>query len=127
MDFLNFLVRKDEEVLKGTYYARQPKTPNDVGVPFSYDIVQESDRTYAKLLDSLESDRTYQTISTNDITNFEIGGYVATQEGGLWIIVNLVSHLAVKESKQALRFVKKTAGTEYVIRIMQVDNPWGLK
>ena len=127
MDFLNFFTNKEQEVLKGTYYSRQPKKPTDEGVPFNYDIVNESDRSYAKLLDSLESDRTYQTISTNDIPNLEIGGYVTTQEGGLWVIINFVSHLAVQDNKQALRFVKKTVATEYVVRLMQVDNPWGLK
>ena len=127
MDFLNFLTKKDEEVLKGTYYNREPKTPTDVGVSFKYDIVDESSRAYAKLLDSLESDRTYQTIKTNDACGFEINGYVATQEGGLWIITNFIRHLAVPDNKQALRFVKRTASTEYVIRLMQVDNPWGLE
>ena len=40
-----------EEVLTGTYYEKYPELPRDKGVRFGYDIINESDRQYAKLLD----------------------------------------------------------------------------
>lgn len=127
MDFLDFLTAKDDEVLTGTYYNRRPKTPKDRGVGFSYDIVDEGDRSYSKLLDSLEAELSLQTIKSKDYCCFKVKGYVVTQEGGLWQITGIIKRLVHPETKEALRILRETASTEYVIRLIEVQNPWGLK
>ena len=126
-DLLNFLIPQSDEVLKGTYYSKLPKTPNDNGVEFRYDIVDESDRSYSKILDNLRAEQALQTIKTNDVCDFKIKGYIATQEGDFWQITGIIKRLVLKESKHALRLMKETASTEYVIRLIGVENPWGLK
>jgi hypothetical protein len=127
MDFLDFLTIKDEEVLTGTYYNRRPKTIEDVGISFQYDIVDEKDETYSKLLDAIETTKALQTIKTNDLCGFKVKSYVITQTGELWQITGIVKRVVKPENKQALRVLKTTVETEYVIRLIEVENPWGLK
>ena len=127
MDFLDLLTIKDEEVLTGTYYKRRPKTTADEGISFSYDIVDESDRNYSKLLDNLKTEQVMQTIKTNDLCGFKTKGYVVTQDGRFWTITGIITRLVKRENKQALRVLKQTIETEYVIRLLQVDNPMELK
>ena len=127
MDFLDLLAVSDDEVLSGTYYNRRPKTTEDVGVDFKYDIVDEKNESYSKVLDAIETVKSIQTIKTNDECGFKIKGYVVTQTGEMWQITSIVKRLIKPENKQALRVLKKTIETEYVLRLIEVENPWGLK
>ena len=126
-DLLDLLSIKAEEVLKGTYYARRPLTPEDAGVKFVYDIVDEPRTSYTNLLRNLNTTVSYQTIKTNDLCGFAVKGYCVTQDGGLWQIQEIEKHLISKNNKQALRVMRKTIDTVYVLRMTEVDNPWGLK
>ena len=125
-DFLNFLCESDEEVLQGTYYSKRPKTPKDKGVLFSYDLVDPNDKTYAKLLDNIKTDRATLTIKTNDTCGFAIGGYISSQDGDFWQI-NGISKKYKDDCKHALRLLRNTVETEYVLRLINVENPMELK
>ena len=127
MDYLDFLTIKDEEVLTGTYYARLPLSNKDNGIPFQYDIVDEKDKSYTTLLNTLQTEQSLQTIKTNDMCGFKVKGYVATQDGLLWQISGLIKRIIKPNNKQALRILKESIETEYVIRLIEVDNPMGLK
>ena len=127
LDFLDFLQIKDEEVLTGTYYARRPLITADTGIRFQYDIVDESDKSYATILNNLKTERTLQTIKTNDMCGFKVNGYIVTQDGDFWQITGIIKRLVKPENKQALRILKQTVETTYIIRLMQVENPMELK
>jgi hypothetical protein len=126
-DILDFLVEREEEVLSGTYYNRMPETTQDVGIPFNYDIVNEKDRRYSTILGNIRADGATSTIKTNDHCGFKINGYIATQDGSFWQVAGLGKHLVKPETKQALRLLKESAETEYVLSLIEVDNPWGIK
>ncbi len=134
-DLLNLLSIKDEEVLTGTYYDRLPIQSNipvpvsdsDYGIKFQYDIVDEHDRFYSTLLGNLQTENGSCTIKTNDMCGFTVNGYIATQDGSFWQITGIVKRLVKLSTKQALRYLKETAETEYVIRLNEIDNPWELK
>lgn len=126
-DFLDFLQIKDEEVLTGTYYDRIPLTSNDVGLHFQYDIVNESDKSYTTLLNTIETEQSLQTIKTNSSCGFKVMGYVVTQDGLLWQITGIIKKLVKQENKQALRILKESIETEYLIRLSEVANPMELK
>lgn len=125
-DFLDILHIKDEEVLTATYYPKRPKTPNDTGEPFAYDIVAEPRSNYGNIISNLNGVLSYQTIKTNDFANFKVKGYCVTQEGGLWQIEEITKQLITSDNKQALRNIKQIE-TEYTLRMIEVDNPWGLE
>ena len=126
-DFLDFLHIQDEEVLSGTYYARLPITSQDAGEPFQYDIVDDNDKTYSLLLNNIQTEQSIQTIKTSDASGFKVKGYVVTQDGALWQITGIIKKLSKPENKQALRILTETVESEYIIRLIQVDNPMGLK
>lgn len=126
MDALDFYHIHSHEVLTGTYYNIRPKTDASHGVEFSYDIVDAPDRSYANLIETLHTDKTVSTIKTSDKVDFKVKGYVRTQDGLLWTISGFIKH-PISERKQALRILKETVDTEYVLRLIEVDNPMGLK
>lgn len=126
-DYLDLLHQRSEEVLTGTYYERRPLTPQDVGEAFSYDIVDEPRSAYFNLLQSLNTTMSTQTIKTTDIHDVKVKGYCVTQEGGLWQIQEIVKRIKNPKSKYALRVIQTTIETEYVLRMVEVDNPWELK
>lgn len=126
MDALDFFHSQREEVLTGTYYPVRPKTDAQHGTEFSYDVVNESDRSYSMLIEALKTDRTVCTIKSSDKINFQIKGYVRTQDGIFWQISGFVKKL-ISQRKQALRILKETVDTEYIIRLIEADNPMGLK
>jgi hypothetical protein len=55
-----------------------------------------------------------------------INGYVALQTGGLYQITQIREDLG-DVSKQAYRAVNFALGVEYVLTLIQVDNPYNLK
>lgn len=116
-----------EEVLIGTYYEKYPELPRDKGVKFGYDIVDESDRQYAKLLDNIKGERTVITIKTDDDIDFKTTGYIATQDGGFWQIMGVVKYIKHQNTKEALRFLKTTIQTSRIMRLIEVENPMELK
>lgn len=127
MGYLKFMTDRSEEVLKGTYYKQIPKTPFDSGDKFSYYIVNQSDKTYAKLLDGIEAPIKTLTISTDDVEfGFEINGYIKTQGNELWQITGIVEAPANENTMQALRKHVKTIQTRNIIRLIGVENPWEL-
>lgn len=126
-DFLDFLHIQDEEVLSGTYYARLPITSQDAGEPFQYDIVDDNDKTYSLLLNSIQTEQSIQTIKTSDASGFKVKGYIVTQDGALWQITGIIKKPSKPDNKQALRILTETVESEYIIRLIQVDNPMGLK
>lgn len=116
-----------EEVLTATYYEKYPELPRDKGVRFGYDIVDESDRQYAKLLDNIKGERTVITIKTDDDIDFKTTGYIATQDGGFWQIMGVVKYIKHQNTKEALRFLKTTIQTSRIMRLIEVENPMQLK
>ena len=116
-----------EERLSATYYPSIPETPQTVNELFHYDIVNESDRQYAKLLDNIKTEATIMTIKTDDKVEFKTTGYIATQDGLFWQIQGVIKNLKHENTQEALRFLKETVQTSYIIRLVEVDNPWELK
>ncbi|MBO7214004.1 MAG: hypothetical protein J6V66_00755 [Clostridia bacterium] len=127
MDFLDSMKIMDEEVLTGTYFEQIPETPKDKGVFFEYDIVDESDKSYARLLNNIQTEETFQTIKTDDSIDFKVKGYVVTQDGLLWQIAGIIKRLKHDGNKEALRIIKETIQTSRIIRLTQVENPWELR
>lgn len=126
MDFLDFIVPKDDEVYWGTYYSKRPKSYKNYGIGFAYDVLDPNDKSYSKLLDTLKADKATLTIKTNDMCGFAIGGYIATQDGEFWQI-NSILKRDNPENKQALRILTNTIDTEFVLRLINVENPMDLK
>lgn len=127
MGYLKFMTDRSEEVLTGTYYKVIPQKPTDSGERFSYKIVNQSDSSYAKLLDGLEAPIKTKTISTDDERGFSIKGYIVSQDGELWQITGIVEAPANENTLQALRKHTRTIQSRYIMRLIGIENPWEIE
>ena len=125
MDFLDLMDIKNNEVFNGKYYKDRPQTPLDVPKEFNYDVVNPNDRTYSKILNNLEADNATHAIKTNDFCDFRVNGYVVTHDGLWWQITGF--QVIPSKNKQAYRFMVDVVGTEYLLRLIQVENPMEIK
>lgn len=126
-DLLDFFQNTEDKPLTGTYYEFKPFTPEDVGIPFSYDIIDDKSFLYNNVLNALNAELKTQTIKTNERCGFKVNGYCVTQDGDLWQVQSVVERVVAPNTKQALRDQVQTLETEYVVRLIGVNNPWGFK
>lgn len=122
IDKLTIYQGKYNKTLLGSYYATKPLTVKDVGVPFDYEILDP----WAKEQDTINNlgVSKYRTmaIKTNDPLEWSTSGYVSLQEGGLFQITSIRQDLG-NVSKQAYRNLRYTLGGEYVLNLVEVENP----
>ena len=126
-DFLSLLTNQDDEVLTGSYYPKIYNEATEGAIKFQYDIIEESDRAYATVIDTLQTVRAVQTIKTNDPCGFEIKAHIVTQDGAFWQITSIATRHKPEKGRQALRYFKQAPETVYIIRLIEVDNPWELQ
>lgn len=127
MGYLKFMTDRSEEVLTGNYYKTIPETQTEGGEKFSYKIVNQSDSSYAKLLDGIEAPIKTMTISTDDVMGFAIKGYIVSQGGELWQITGIVEAPANENTLQALRKHTRTIQSRYIMRLIGIENPWEIE
>lgn len=126
-DFIDMLSIHDHDFLEGNYYPKKPKSPKDHSILFGYEMVDENAVSYAKILNNLRADQATCTIRTHEDIGWKIKGYVVTQDDLCWQIVDFRKILMPESNKEALRVVKQSSQTEYIIRLIAVENPWELQ
>ena len=126
MDILDFLTEKDDDFYQGTFYPRRPKTTQDEGYAFNYDEVDNNSAMIENVANSLETTAQRYTISTVERFNFNLKGYVVTQDGNLWQI-EAKQTKPYKAQKEAFRLWKNPPRTQTILRLIMVENSWGLK
>ena len=114
-DFIDMLSIHDHDFLEGNYYPKKPKSPKDHSILFDYEMVDENAVSYAK------------TIRTHEDIGWKIKGYVVTQDDLCWQIVDFRKILMPESNREALRVVKQSSQTEFIIRLIAVENPWELQ
>lgn len=127
IDFLTILQGNYMNTLLGTYYPTQ----QDPGAPFDYEIIDGKTVDFETAQNLSVSQFGTTTIKSNDpfwhdIMRLNQKGYVALQTGGLYEITQIREDTG-KTSKQAFRTQTIPLGIEYVIRLVEVDNPYNLK
>ncbi len=127
IDFLTILQGRYMNTLLGTYYPTQ----QDVGVPFDYEIIDAKTVDFDTIQNLSVSQFGTTAIKSNDpfwhdVEKQKQKGYVALQTGGLFEITQIREDMG-KVSKQAFRTQTIPLGVEYVLRLVEVDNPYNLK
>lgn len=126
-DFLDMETVRDEDYMEGSFYKRRPKTPNDYAVPFVYSEIDSKSRSYYKILQQLKSDQGTYTIKTRDNVGWKVNSYIVAQDGTMYQVVDYRKIMTPQSNKEALRVVKQSNSTEFVVRLLEVENPWGLQ
>lgn len=111
------------KTLLGNYYPTQ----TDTAIPFDYEIIDPKSKVQSNIGTNLSVNE-YGTsaVKTNDPLQWKVGGFVALQTGGLFQIVEVREDVG-QVSRQAYRYSAIALNTEYVLRLVEVDNPRNLK
>lgn len=137
LDLLDILQGRAAQTNPGEYYERLPEDIayptseidlyNDVaGVAIDYEHVDPTEYHYRSLLGNLiDKDGATATIKTRDSLDYKVGGYIVLSDGGLYAIVSVTRDVS-SAAKQAMRFNAVPLDTEFVLRLVQVENPRGL-
>lgn len=127
MDWLDVAKPSKEYTATATYYEDDIDDPSIGGQSFRYNYVDPLSKTYRMLFENIQSTdgEGECTIATVDKLPFSLGAYVKTQDGKYYQIKQALTDFS-DAPKQALRILPIPVGTRYVIRMVRVDNPWGI-
>jgi predicted phosphatase len=126
LDFLDIINGKIDKTLEGTWYQKNQPSPQDAGQPFDYEIIDPKSRSYQMLIGNLSGTGNVLVIKTNDPYEWKEKTFVALQDERLYIIESIREDLE-NVNKEAFRLLKDVIGIEYILRLIEVDNPYGLK
>lgn len=132
MGLLNFLAPKDDEFMTGYYYERRPDPTNDKDTEngnrqtFRYSRLDPYSHVFDTVLGQMRLDRTTYSLKTRTGLPYKIKGYISTQDGRFWQIVEVLANTQPKGTEEVLRLFKRAPETEYTLRLVEVDNPWGI-
>ena len=126
MGILNFLTPKDDEYMTGYYYERRPKSPDDGRMKFRYSRLDPYSRVFDTALGQMRLDRETYSLKTRTSLPWKVKGYISAQNGKFFQIAEVLENEQPRGSEDVLRMFKRAPETEYTIRLVCVDNPWGI-
>ena len=124
--FLDFLTPKDDEYMTGYYYERRPVSPDDGREKFFYSRLDPYSKVFDTALGQLRIDRETYSLKTRTGLNWKVKGYVSAQDGRFFQITEVLENNQPRGSEEVLRLFKRAPETEYTVRMIKVDNPWGI-
>lgn len=127
-DALDILNPRERFSAEGTYWDTRPDSAAQGGSKkFNYEFVSPYSKTYRVAFGNMQTFEAGETtVRTNDDVGFQNGGFVMLQNGQLYTILQVATDFQAA-SKQALRFLGVPLGTEYILRMVNVENPWGAR
>lgn len=133
MSVLDFLKAHDDEFMTGYYYDYKPDPRHTFAQQqqegkheFHYSKVTGKERRFSTVLTNVRADTERYTIKTCDNVGFKIGGYVSTQNGDFWKIEDFVHDEQTEGNEESLLLFKQAVKSEYILRLLKVENPWGI-
>lgn len=126
MGILNFLTPKDDEYMTGYYYERRPKSPDDGRMKFRYSRLDPYSRVFDTALGQMRLDRETYSLKTRTSLPWKVKGYISAQNGKFFQIAEVLENDQPRGSEEVLRLFKRAPETEYTIRLVCMDNPWGI-
>lgn len=126
MGILTFLTPKDDEFMTGYYYERRPVSPDDGRTIFQYSRLDPYSKTFDTQIGQMRIDRETYSLKTKTNLKWKVKGYISTQNGNFFQIVEVLANDQPKSAEEVLRLFKCSVQTEYTIRLIKVDNPWGI-
>ena len=124
-DILNLLNPKPQYPATGKYYKERPISPDDGAESFNYGYVSTYSNTYRRLFGNMQGNEGQTVIRTDDQCNFAVHGFIITQDGKAFEILQVETDRQAAPP-QAMRLFSTPVSTEYVIRLIAIDNPWGI-
>lgn len=117
---------------RGSYYKREPNDLTEGAQTFSYEYLDLYSRTYSVLFGGVQAVAGEQAIRTRDRLDLqrdergEVGGIVITGDGRAFKVIQSQRDYS-RAPKQAFRIFGMPVGYTTALRLVEIDNPWGLK
>jgi len=127
MDWLDLANPKHRFTASAKYYAEPLNDPSDGAEEFSYEYVDPLSHTYRRLFGNIQSTQGNGEVAirTDDQLEFKQGGFIMTNDGKTFQIIQKQQDFQTA-NKQALRIFGVPVSVQYVIRMVEVPNPWGI-
>ena len=134
MDFLDILQGRYNQTQTGMFYKNIPEnTPaedgvaRDAAIPFDYEYIDVESRAYKQLISNLTDETAGTTaIKTKEALQWQRGRYVVLMDGGLYRIVGVDTD-RTKARREALALFPYPINNEYILRLVEIDNPRGIR
>lgn len=108
-----------------TYYHDRPDGPEMSGQKFHYEYVNAYSKSYQRLFANVRADAGETAIRTDEFCDFRVNGYVVTQDGKEFRIQQ-VERDYTATPKQVMRLLGVPVSVHYLLRLIEVSNPWGI-
>lgn len=134
LDLMDFEQGRAEQTLDGKYFRELPEgfyAPENAsqlddmtgGAPMPYEMVDPTSYRYKSLLGNLmDRDGATLTIKTRLRLDYRSESYISAFDGRLYQITAIVDDVNAS-SAQARRILPLPYYTEYILRLVEVDNP----
>jgi hypothetical protein len=100
--------------------------PETVGIPFDYETLDPTEWHYKQLLQNLiDTEAASVTIKTKTALDWRNNGFIVTMDGRLYRIISVTEDIRAT-SVEARAIFAVPVGTVYLLRLIEIDNPWGL-
>ena len=128
MDWLELANPKPKFPAAAKYYENTVDGPEDGGQEFTFDYVDPLSHTFRRLFGNIIEGKQdgEVAIRTRDQMPFRKGSYVVLASGKTFQIIQCQEHFSAA-SKQALRIFPVPPSVEYVIRMVEQSNVWGVQ
>lgn len=129
MDILDIITGRAGMTFTGRYFEELPggvegKTV-DGPAYFDYEYVDLTEWRYQKLLGNvITTDSANETVKTRSPLKFRPNAHVALQDGKIYLITSIT--IDKTQNKQAGAFALAPVGAEKVIRLMEVEDIYGI-
>lgn len=124
-DILDLLNPKSKFPNTGKYYKERPLSPDDGAEQFNYGYESRYSNTFRRLFANVQGIEGQTVIRTDDQCSFKVRGFIVTQDGKAFEILQAEKDYQAAQ-QQAMRLFGTPVSTEYVLRLMEIDNPWGI-
>jgi len=127
MDWLDLANPKARFTATALYFPQEVDNPSDGGQRFTYEYVDPLSYTYRRLFGNIQSTEGdgELTIRTETCLPYKQGAFVKTQDGKFFQIIQMQIDYATA-NKQAMRILPIPVSVQYVIRMVEVPDPWGI-
>ena len=125
-DALDLLNPHSKFTAEGKFFINRPETMGG-GESFCYEYVNPYSATYRRLFSNVQGESGEVAIRTNDAIEPVVNkSYILLSDGKLYKVAQVeVDYQAAP--KQSMRMIGVPVGTELVIRLLRVENPWGVR
>lgn len=124
-DSLDLMNPRGRFTATATYYRSRPDGPALGGQEFHYEYVSPYSKTYQRLFANVQVEAGETVIRTDDYLAYKIDGIVVTQDGKAFRVTKVERDVS-SAPKQVMRLIGVPVSVHYVLRLIEIDEPWGI-